>query len=164
MVRDLHDQSRKARPVPVGPQTEKVPGAGLAAGVAAVCGAKRLFIGKDGIDHPAGLPALKATDSERTFKMAIAQQISGIAALNGDRVLHGVGRVIQPVFRGGGSCVDLTGNRQADNGCRQCRKAAKGKKYTLFHHGLLSLCRCLFLGVRLLPADSLSRKFLLCLL
>ncbi len=77
-----------------------------------------------------------------------------------DRVLHGVGRIIEPVFRGGDGGIDLPGKGQTDDGCQQNRKHAENQNDALFHGGLLSDGEGLFLRFR--GSLSLFRgKFLL---
>ena len=114
LVGDLHDEPRKARPVPVSLQVKEVPGAGFPAGTLAEWGAEGLLVGKGDTERPPLLTAFKAADSERTFKMAIAQQIPGVVTADHDRVLHGVCRIIEPVFRGSDGGIDLPSGQRAD--------------------------------------------------
>ncbi len=55
------------------------------------------------------LTAFKAADGKGALKNAVAQQIPGVMTVDHDRVLHGVGRIIEPLFRGSDGGIDLPG-------------------------------------------------------
>ena len=65
---------------------------------------------------------VKAADGKGALKNAVAQQIPGVVTADHDRVLHGVCRIIEPVFRGSDGGIDLPGKGQTDDGCQHNRK------------------------------------------
>ena len=127
---------------------KEVPGAGFPTWTPAECGAEGLLVGKGDTERPPLLTAFKAADGKGALKNAVAQQVPGVVTADHDRVLHGVCRIIEPVFRGSDGGIDLPGKGQTDDGCQQNRKHAENQNDALFHGGLLSDGEGLFLRFR----------------